>query len=95
MKAIATALETESRLCGPSTTQEGRTPVGAPSLLGLRIRDVVDVLRRQYPGISKKEIRQKLEDMRFDFRGKKPGNAIHMAWVWLEAREKKTSGNER
>ena len=54
-------------------------------LVGLKLRDAVAVLRDENPGITKQGVRERLEQANFDFNGKRHGNAVHMAWVGVDA----------
>jgi hypothetical protein len=89
--AIQEALGVEARFSGQTPSKPATN--GGSRLLGLNLREAVALLRRENPGISQKEVRRHLEDIRFDFKGKKPGNAINMAWVYLDAKEKREGGN--
>ncbi len=56
---------------------------------GMRLIEAVDLLRKWQPAITKKQVREMLEKGNFDFRGKRPGTAIHMVWVQLDKKRKK------
>ena len=88
--AIKDALEVEIRHLGEVIVEHSRD--GTSQLLGLKLRDAIALLRREVPGISQKQMRQRLEQVQFDFKGKKPGNAINMASVSLDAQARRQSG---
>ena len=75
-------LEVEGRLTGATGVEPHSN--GTTRLIGIGLRDAVSILRNETPGISKKDILHRLEDIGFDFKGKKPGNAVHMAWISLD-----------
>lgn len=58
--------------------------------VGMKLIEAVELLRKDQPSITKKQIRDILEQNNFDFHGKRPGTAIHMVWVALERRKKKS-----
>jgi hypothetical protein len=59
--------------------------------VGLKLIDAVGMLRKEQPGITKEKVREILERNNFDFRGKRPGTAVHMVWVFLDRRSKNIS----
>ncbi len=61
---------------------------------GLNIRQALELMLKENPSISFKEARNALEHAHFDFKGKKPGNAVNMALVAIRARRKKTEAGE-
>jgi DNA gyrase/topoisomerase IV subunit A len=58
---------------------------------GMKLIEAVGLLRKENPSITKKMARDILERNSFDFRGKRPGTAVHMVWVALDRRTKKAS----
>jgi hypothetical protein len=54
----------------------------------MKLIDAVSLIRQEQPGANKKEVRQILEKAGFDFRGKRPGTAIHFVWLALDRRSK-------
>jgi len=55
---------------------------------GMKLIDAVSLIRQEQPEINKKQVRQILEKADFDFRGKRPGTAIHFVWIALDRRKK-------
>jgi len=59
------------------------------------LRQAVKELKEKNPWMTKKEVLRALLRSGFDFKGKKPGNAVNMAWVYLgydkEEKQSKTS----
>jgi hypothetical protein len=47
------------------------------------VRQAVKDLKEKYPQMTRKDVLNNLEQNGFDFKGKKPGNAVNMAWVRL------------
>jgi len=58
---------------------------------GMKLIEAVGILRKEQPSITKEKVREILEQNKFDFRGKRPGTAVHMVWVFLDKRVKKVS----
>ena len=87
--ALHEALNVEARATGqaiPKTTSNGSR------LLGLKLGEAIRILREENPRINKNAIRSRLQEAGFDFKGKRPGSAVHMAWTQLE-RQKHKSGD--
>lgn len=55
---------------------------------GMRLVDAIAVIRRENPGIDKRQTLKMLEKEGYDFRGKRPLPAVHFAWVALDRRKK-------
>lgn len=51
---------------------------------GIGLREAIMELRQNNPSLTKKEAQQVLMKRGFDFKGKKPGNAVNMVWVYLD-----------
>jgi len=45
--------------------------------------EAIKSIKEEHPEMTKREIRNALTSQGFDFKGKKPGNAVNMAWVRL------------
>lgn len=56
---------------------------------GIKLTEALDTIRRESPGIDKKQALKKLQTYGFDFRGKRPLPAVHFAWVALSRRKKR------
>ena len=78
--SLKEAVAVEARLSGQPAEPSAN---GTINLIGLGLRDAVALLQQTLPGITQAEIRRRLDEIRFDFKGKKPGNAINMALVSL------------
>ena len=78
-------LEVEARMTG--TTEVEPHSNGTTRLIGIGLREAVGILRSEFTDITKKDILRRLQDIGFDFKGKKPGNAVHMAWISLDRRK--------
>jgi len=87
--ALHEALNVEARATGhviaKSTSNGSR-------VLGLKLGEAIRILREENPKISKIGARNRLRDLGYDFKGKRPGSAVHMAWTVLE-RQKHKGGN--
>ena len=84
MAALREAMTVESRLTGQPIEPP---PNGTINVSGRGLRDAIEFLDKQQPGMSQKEIRRFLDSVHFDFKGKKPGNAINMARVALRRKK--------
>lgn len=91
ISALNTALEVEARLSGHPLPQTSARDIS--KLLGLGLRDAIAALRHDSPGITKDGVRDILKEIGYDFKGKKPGNAVNMAWVILDVKAKKQNSN--
>ena len=91
IQTLNDALAVEQRFLGEPVGEQGAVMNG--QLAGMGLREVVAALRREIPTITKPEVRQRLDEAHFDFRGKQPGNAINMAWINLDAQERRNDGN--
>ena len=54
---------------------------------GMKLTEALQIVRREHPKVDKKQARKILEKEGFDFRGKRPGSAVHFAWVSLDRRK--------
>lgn len=54
---------------------------------GMKLTEALKIIRTEQPKINKKQARKILEKEGFDFRGKRPGSAVHFAWVSLDRRK--------
>ena len=86
MLALNEALNVEARTSGQLVK---KVPSNGSRLLGLRLGEAVRILRQETPNISKRKIKNRLQEIKFDFKGKRPGSAVHMAWVVLERQRQK------
>ena len=68
-------------------------PQADSSIIRMTLSDAIDHLRRQNPGITKELARIHLEATDYDFKGKKPGPAVHFAWLNVD-RRKSRNGTE-
>lgn len=50
---------------------------------GIGLKQAVQELKEKNPQMTKKEVKNYLMHHGFDFQGKRPGNAVHMAWISL------------
>ena len=66
-----------------------------PKQKGTGLKQAILELKTVNPDMSKKDIKQTLVKRGFDFKGKKPGQAIHMAWVNLGYAKKEKQPNIR
>lgn len=73
------ALEVEGRLSGQVIEKPALN--GAGRFIGQGLREVVSTLRKETPDITKADISKYLQGIGFNFKGKRPGNAVHMAWI--------------
>ncbi len=89
LKVWRDALEIEAERWGEPSLPLFNKPNQPYRFVGLKLIEAVDLLRKEQPAITKKQIRQILEQNGFDFRGKRPGTAIHAVWVALERRKKR------
>lgn len=89
MIALNEALNVEARATGRVIT---KPPSNGSRLLGLRLGEAIRILREENPKATKRGIKGKLLELGYDFRGKRPGTAVHMAWTQLE-RQKHKSGD--
>ena len=69
-------------------------PNGNSRLLSMPISEAVDHLRRQNMGMTKELARMHLEAIGYDFKGKRPGAVIHLAWVNSERRKTSRNGHK-
>jgi len=87
MASVNETLEIEARL----SNQRIEVPASnGARLLGLKLGKAISILKTENPAISKQGIRRKLEDIGFNFKGKRPGSAVHMALMVLDRERKKT-----
>jgi len=89
MVALNEALNVEARATGRVIA---KPPSNGSRLLGLRLGEAIRILREENPKLTKRAIKHKLLEFGFDFKGKRPGTAVHMAWTQLE-RQKHKSGD--
>ena len=62
---------------------------GAPSrFAGMKLTNALALLRKEKPGISKREACKILEKEKFNFRTNRHLSAVHFAWVALDKRKK-------
>ena len=54
---------------------------------GMKLTEALQIIRTEHPKVNKKQARKILEKKGFDFRGKRPGSAVHFAWVSLDRRK--------
>jgi len=54
---------------------------------GMKLTEALQIVRTENPEVNKKQARRILEKEGFDFRGKRPGSAVHFAWVSLDRRK--------
>ena len=88
--ALNEALNVEARATGQAIAKPASN--NGSRLIGLRLMDAIRILRKENPKIDKRGVRFKLQDLGFDFKGKRPGSAVHMAWMVME-RQKHKDGN--
>ena len=69
--------------------RHANVPRADSAIVRMSLSDAVDHLRRQNPGITKELARIHLETIGYDFKGKKPGSAVHFAWVNVDRRKRK------
>lgn len=89
MVALNEALNVEIRATGQAIP---KPPSNASRLLGLRLGEVIRILREENPKVTKRAVKHKLLELGFDFKGKRPGTAVHMAWVAVERWQKHKDG---
>lgn len=53
---------------------------------GMRLIDAIKIIREEQPDVTKQKTRDILEKDGYDFKGKRPGTAVHLAWVILDKR---------
>lgn len=95
MAALRHVLDKELQGVQVSLSLREEADVDQPSkFAGLNIRQALELMIREKPSISFKEARDMLVHAHFDFKGKKPGNAVNMAWVAIHARRKKAEAGE-
>jgi len=88
--ALHEALNVEARATGqaiPKTTSNGSR------LLGLKLGEAIRILREENPKMTKRSVRWKLKELGYDFKGKRPGSAVHMAWVAVDRQKHKSGGS--
>ena len=83
ISTLRAALEVEGRRSGQIIKESPGTN-GKDKFIGMGLRDAVGLFRSEQPNITKEHIKQRLLEVGFNFKGKKPGNAIHMAWISLD-----------
>ena len=83
------ALQIEAERLGEPALPLFSKPNEPYRFAGMKLIEAVDLLRKWQPAITKKQIREMLEKGNFDFRGKRPGTAVHMTWVALDKKRKK------
>ncbi|MBI2985125.1 MAG: hypothetical protein HYY45_00005, partial [Deltaproteobacteria bacterium] len=81
IQALNEALQVEARATGHTIVKSASN---GSRLLGLRLVDAIRLLRQEDPKITKRGARHKLREVGFDFKGKRPGSAVHMAWTITE-----------
>ena len=54
---------------------------------GMKLTEALQIVRTEQPKVNKEQARKILEKEGFDFRGKRPGSAVHFAWVCLDRRK--------
>ena len=54
---------------------------------GMKLTEALQIVRTENPKVNKKQARKILEKEGFDFHGKRPGSAVHFAWVSLDRRK--------
>jgi hypothetical protein len=54
---------------------------------GMKLTEALQIVRTENPKVNKKQARKILEKEGFDFRNKRPGSAVHFAWVSLDRRK--------
>lgn len=66
------------------------TGEGVPSrFAGMRLVDALALLKKEHPGITKKQAHDKVVKEGFNFRTARTLSAVHFAWVGLNRRKKK------
>lgn len=91
LQALRTVLDLEANRQGGSGVASSRVS-GPAAWLGVNLREAVRRLSEQYPSWEFEQIRNRLIKDGFDFKGKRPGNAVHMALIGL--RRKQGGGDE-
>jgi hypothetical protein len=86
LKIWRDALEIEMERWGKPNLPLFNEGIQPHRFAGLKLIEAVGVLRKEQPSITKKKVREILEQNKFDFRGKRPGTAVHMVWVALDKR---------
>lgn len=95
MAALRHVLDKERQGVQVSLSLREEADVDQPSkFAGLNIRQALELMLKEKPSSSFKEARNALVHAHFDFKGKKPGNAVNMAWVAIHARRKKAASAE-
>ena len=91
LQALRVVLDWEAATQGKLVT--GKASIGGWNRwLGMTLRDAVQVLAEENPSWDFTKLRDRLIRDGFDFKGKRPGNAVGMALTSL--RRKQNSGDE-
>lgn len=90
--ALNEALNVEARATGQAIP---KLASNGSRLLGLRLGEAIRILRQENPKVTKRGMKHKLLELGFDFKGKRPGSAVHMAWVAVERWQKHKDGERR
>ncbi len=89
LAALRTVYEFESKRLG-----ENKVPLfigkdATSRFAGMRLINALAIIRRENPGISKREACRILEKEGFNFRTNRHLSAVHFAWIALEKKEKR------
>lgn len=89
MKSLRRLLQAEEERFGRQLPMPVTSAAKAPSrFAGMGLRDALMLLRKEKPDLIKAEAKKTLLKEGFNFGGKKPGPAVHMAWVNIERKKK-------
>jgi len=86
LQALRTTLNWEEAFHGsPSPTN---APASTPTAwLGVSLGKAIETLLKEHPTWGFRQIRDRLVHDGFDFKGKKPGNAVNMALIKLRLKQ--------
>lgn len=87
LAALRKVYELQSKRIG-----EHRAPLfprkGAPSrFTGMKLIDALTLIRKENPGIKKRDACKVLEEAAFSFRTERHLSAVHFAWIALDRKE--------
>lgn len=82
MESLKAALEVVNRSDGKATIN------GAVRIIGLSLVEAIRLMRSENADLTKAEAKVYLEAIPYDFKGKRPGNAVHMAWMVVDRSKK-------
>ncbi len=88
LQALRVTLEWERARQGESKITSAKATNGRNPWLGMPIADAVRQLIKEHPEWGRAEILERLTADGFDFKGKRAGNAVHMALVSVRRKGK-------